>query len=156
MTEIYKKPKFRSAYDKPVRVAIDCQDPSLTQQSDKDKADIKKIIAKYDKTGLILHVNKMEARFEDVSEVKDLKVTSDIIRNAESDFNMLPSDVRKEFDNDMYKFYEALESGDQRLVDFGLVESSGGVGVSPTEETGTVSVAVETPVSTPAEQDSTQ
>ena len=106
----------------------------FTEQSHKNQCDINKIIDKYDKTGIIKHVSSFEGKFGDLTGV-DFKMMQDKVANARSMFQELPSNIRKEFDNDPGRLLEFMENPDNRkkaeelgIVDKAWTEESDGIG----------------------------
>jgi len=57
---------FRTAYGAKLRVAIATGD-GLTEQNHKDETDINNIVRKYNKTGLIDHLNQFEKQYGDMT-----------------------------------------------------------------------------------------
>ena len=101
---------------------------SLTQQQFKDDADINTIIKKYISTGGYVDpfiLNDKTPVYGDVSEVGDLYVTMNIIKDAESQFLALPSEIRERFNNDPMQLLEFV--ADEKNIDeatkLGLVEA---------------------------------
>jgi len=82
-----------------------------TKQAMRDECDINLIMARYSKTGLLTHLAEGIPQFVDVSEVGDYRAATENVRRVEEYFMGLPSQVRKEFDNDAAAFMEFLESG---------------------------------------------
>lgn len=74
-----------------------------TKQSFKSECDINAILAKYQKTGTITHLNKHEA-FYGTQPSLDLLEAHNAIQRARDVFTDLPSNVRKEFGNDLTKY----------------------------------------------------
>lgn len=85
-------------------VGLLCDDPSLTKQSESAACDINKIMAKYEKSQLITHLNENEAFYADVSQVPDYQGALKIVRDADDMFMSLPADVRSRFDNDPQEY----------------------------------------------------
>lgn len=85
----------------------------FTEQAHKDTCDVNKIIQKYDKTGLISHVSKIEAQFGDMTGA-DFKAMQDKVANATSMFNELPSEIRNRFKNNPYGLLKFMENPDNR------------------------------------------
>lgn len=86
----------------------DCSDlPSLTRQEFADECDINKLMAQYEKTGILpSNINSAQPRYLDVSDVPDLRTAMDHLHNSTAAFMALPASVRKEFDNDPLKFVD--------------------------------------------------
>ena len=78
---------------------------SLAQQHFLKECDIKEIIKRNDRTGIIEHVNRGVAQYVDVSEVGDYKGALEVITTSMESFMGLPSDIRKVFNNDPGEFF---------------------------------------------------
>mgnify|MGYP000025003344 CR=1 FL=1 len=88
--------------------------PSCTVQYDADQTDIKKIIGKYNNTGIIEHLNKVEATYADVSTFTDF---ADVMRHAkaaEAEFMKLPSKIREEFNHDVATWLDTSHDPEKR------------------------------------------
>lgn len=94
----------------------------FTEQGHKRECDVNLIIKKYDKTGLISHVNKFEANFGDLTGM-DFKEANDLVINANNQFNNLPSHIRKRFNNSPEEFLRFFESDTNReeAIKLGLI-----------------------------------
>lgn len=94
---------------------------SLTKQSDKDKCDINKIIAKYEKTGM-LPINKNQALYADFSELPDYNEALNIVIKAEQQFMELPASIRDKFNNSPEQMLEFMsdEKNYDEAVSLGL------------------------------------
>lgn len=96
---------IRSAYDSQ-RVSVTIHSgPSRTKQSFRDECDINNIMAKYQRTGLIEAVNRIQPQYADVAGF-DFQFAMDQIVQANDMFAQLPSSVRKRFHNDPREFVE--------------------------------------------------
>jgi len=95
-----------------------------TEQHHKAECDVNNIIKKYDKTGLITHVSRFEAKFGDMRGV-DFKTAMDIVSSAKSEFNKLPSEIRKRFENTPEKLLEFMEKEENRdeAIKLGLIRA---------------------------------
>lgn len=90
---------------------LDCSNlPSLTRQEFAADADINTIMAQYEKTGVISHLNQTPPQYLDLSDVPDLQQSIDLIREAETAFMSLPAVVRATFDNNAVKFVEFAQN----------------------------------------------
>lgn len=87
----------------------DVEGPSLTKQEFAEDCDINLLMSRYEKTGVITHVNKAVPQYLDLSDVPDLQRAIEIAREAETAFMQLPAAVRREFDNDPIKFVQFAE-----------------------------------------------
>lgn len=103
--------------------ALYCDDPSLTVQSLKDECDINKIIARYQKSGDLTHVNERVARYGDFSNVPSYQEALDLVSRAENMFMEMSPEVRERFANDPGKMVEFLqdEKNYDEAVKLGLV-----------------------------------
>lgn len=105
------------------RVVVDFSNAiSKTKQSFRELCNINTIIAKYNHTGLISHVNKREAVYGDVSNVPDYQAAMNIVNTAHDVFSSLPSDLRARFSNDPAKYLEFVSdpSNVEEAVKLGL------------------------------------
>lgn len=102
-------------------------DPSvgLTEQCHKDLCDIEKILDRYDRTGLITHVNKAKANYGDFTLVNEYQESLNLVLEAQDAFDDLPSAIRKRFGNDPGAFFEFVTNPDNggELVKMGLANA---------------------------------
>lgn len=117
---------FRSAYDPHKKYVYKTTGESLTQQHYKDECDVINIIKRHDRNGIIEHVQRGQARYGDFSAVSDYREALDLVRDAQSEFMSIPSDIRKKFDNDPGKFYEFVSNPENKeeLIEMGFIETS--------------------------------
>lgn len=130
------KIKIASRYDyeglKHPKVKFDPKDPlckSVTNQSDKDSTDINKMMAKYEKTGMITDLitgNPRQPNYGDFSNVGDYHQLQNTIIRVNNAFNALPAKVRSRFENDpdvLIRFL-ADQQNDREAVELGLKDAS--------------------------------
>ncbi len=110
------------------RVQTFFTEPSLTVQSDSEKADIQKIMARYQATGIMESLDEADLLYKDISEFTDYADAMREIRKAEDQFMSLPSKVREIFDHDVAVWLDTAEDEDKRdaLVAAGYIEDPGG------------------------------
>lgn len=96
---------FRHRYGNYPRLTVTFTGNGRTKQSFKDECDINNLMAKYLKTGHMEHVNQQLPRFECVSGV-DFQEAQNLIANAASMFEDIPSKIRNRFDNDPGKLLD--------------------------------------------------
>ena len=77
----------------------------MTKQSFKDQTDINKILKKAQRQGSISHLVKHGAQYGDFSDMPTLLEAENRLRRGREIFDELPSEVRKEFDNNAGKFF---------------------------------------------------
>lgn len=102
---------------------LDCSNlPSLTRQEFADECDINNLMAQYEKSGVISHVNKTPPQYLDLSETPDLQTAINIIRDAETAFMTLPAKTRAEFENNPVEFIKFAENPEnlKQMQDWGL------------------------------------
>ena len=94
----------------------------MTEQSHKDACDIHTIMRRYEKTGVIDHVNARGAEYGNYVGAPDFKEAMDYIANAHSLFESVPAHIRDQFDNDAGKYLEFMTNEDNidAIKEFGL------------------------------------
>lgn len=97
---------------------------TLTEQAHKDICDVNRIIQKYDKTGLITHVAKMEAEFGDLTGA-DFREMMTTVAEVQQQFEQMPARIRARFGNDPGQLLTFMESGDNReeAIRLGLIRN---------------------------------
>lgn len=117
-------PEMRVLCNRPGKLDKDGNILYTTEQSSKKMTDINHIIKKYDKTGLIDHVSRFEARFGDMTGL-DFKLALDKITHAQSMFENLPSEIRKKFQNNPQKLLEFMEDPGNRdeAIKLGMIRA---------------------------------
>jgi len=84
---------------------LECKDPTRTQQSQADEADINTIVKRFKLTGQ-LPENVRIPVFSDSDGDLTYKECLDMIRQADQSFAAMPADVRARFGNDPANFVE--------------------------------------------------
>lgn len=82
---------------------------SRTQQQFKDDVDVNNIIAKYKKTGQIMHLNRKAGVYADLSNITDYATMVNQTFEAQKAFMTLPAEIRRRFDNDPGKLVAFLQ-----------------------------------------------
>lgn len=98
-------------YGRP-RVQYRNKKPSMTKQSFREECQIKNIMKKYEKTGIITHVKNHGARYGDFSSHDDYLTALTSVISAQKMFDELPSAVRKKFKNKPEEFLEFVQDPD--------------------------------------------
>ena len=83
------------------------------KQSMKAECDINNIVAKYEKTGVLTHLNASQATYADVSELTGYRDALDKVIAAEELFMALPSEVRAKFHNDAALYLDFVGSASE-------------------------------------------
>ena len=106
--------KLRHAYSKSERVLHPKCGKTVTEQHHAKGCNINAIIAKYQETGLISHVNRHSPTYGDVSQA-DFRLAMELVTDAHTEFEDLPSSVRAEYNHDVSEYLAALETEQGRL-----------------------------------------
>jgi len=114
--------KIRKPYDTSPRFQIDCSKGGKTQQHFKQECDLNFILRKYQKTGLIDHVNKHQGDYSDLTDSVTFTEAMHVIQDAAQSFETLPSSIRKQFKNNPQEFLDFVSdnSNADALVEMGL------------------------------------
>lgn len=99
-------------------------EPSLTRQEFAEECDINTIMARYEASGVVSHVNRATPVYLDTTLYPGLQASMDAFREASLSFNALPAVVRREFDNDPEQFvaFASDEANLPKLREWGLAE----------------------------------
>lgn len=97
--------------------------PSRTKQSFKDRVNINKIIARYERTGLIETVTNRGGQYMDVSDLGDFHENLNKVNKAKEAFLSLPANIRNRFRGDPGELLAFLRNPDNRqeAIDLGLL-----------------------------------
>lgn len=110
------------------RVRTVNDEPSMTVQSDRNRSEIKQILAKYAETGVVDHMRNVDLQFRDVSEFEDFADLMLQTKVAEQEFLKLPSKLREVFDHDVMTWLdcahdpEKLEALRPQLEELGVMK----------------------------------
>lgn len=97
--------EIKDAYGGRRRVSFATVGESLTDQSMALECDINRILAKYQKTGVIDHLNRFEGSYGDFLETpSDYQTAINQVMAADNAFADLPSSVRRRFGNNAGEF----------------------------------------------------
>jgi len=98
-------------------------DENCAKQSFKDECDINKIMAKFQKTGVLNHYAKHAPSYQDIPAL-EYSDALNIIATADTMFEELPSETRKQFDNDPEKFLEFVNNPEnlEEMREMGLAK----------------------------------
>ncbi len=109
----------------PARPRLKCG-PGRTKQSFRDATDINKIVARFERTGLLEHVNKNPGTYADVSNLRDYPSALRLIKRGNDLFDALPSNLRSRFDNDPARLISFLDDpkNKEEAIKLGLLPKS--------------------------------
>lgn len=82
------------------------KEPSRTKQQFREECDINVLMARYQKQGVISHVNPRQPVFADVTGALPFQEALGVVQAAQSSFAQLPAAVRSRFQNDPGRFIE--------------------------------------------------
>lgn len=109
MTAAYHaQKKIFSAYGTKRRHAIKFSKRTPTKQSFRDECDINQIMAKFQKTGAISHVNRHGVEYGFATS-HDFRESMEIVTKANEMFDELPSSIRSKFLNQPELFLEFVQ-----------------------------------------------
>lgn len=119
------KPHIKSPYDPSNPVQVQFTEPSMVKRAFKDECDINNIMARYQKTGLLEHVQTHQGRYGDFSDLPDYQTALNTVIQAEEAFGSLPSSIRKRFGNDPSEFLAFVQDAENReeMQRLGLIPS---------------------------------
>jgi phage internal scaffolding protein len=108
---------------------------SLTQEQFAEETKINNILRSHDRNGVIQHINRGNAIYGDFSNVTDFSDALDQIKQAQSEFMNIPSDIREKFKNDAGEFFKFASNPDNidELREMGLAIPKDSVAM-PTEQ----------------------
>ena len=114
--------KFKTAHTTHERVGFETEGESLTQQHFSQESEINNIIAYHDRTGIIKNVQQGVAQYGDYSEVNEYRESLDMIRQADENFMQLPSNIRRQFNNNAGDFFEFATNPEnqEQMIEMGL------------------------------------
>lgn len=84
---------------------------SRTVQTERDRADIRKIVQAYERTGVLVNMAKVDLAYRDVSEFTDFVDLMQAAKDAETAFLKLPSKVREVFNHDVAAWLDSAHDG---------------------------------------------
>jgi len=116
--------QLRNAYSTHCAEEYGLENPHPEQQAvqaDKESCDINNIMAKYQQTGVIDHVREHGARYADATGV-EFNAAMQLIANAQTMFEELPSSARNHFENDPARFLDYVNGLDEIAADPLLIE----------------------------------
>ena len=110
--------------NKKQRVQFKTTGKALTEQSHKKDCDIRFIMKKAEKQGMLTHVNTASARYVDLASRPDFHEAQLVIANAASVFETIPAKVREKFKNDPSEFLEFIQDENNReeMLEMGFTD----------------------------------
>jgi len=116
------KQRFISAYSPKLKVSISFPAQGRTKQSFKSECDINTIMAKYLSTGQLPQLNLGNPQYEDTTGY-DFQEAAQLVAQAKSLFQELPSSLRQRFENSPAQFLNFTSNPNNRveLAEMGLL-----------------------------------
>lgn len=116
---------IKKPYEAKERVGISFQEQGMTEQCHKADCDINTILKRYDKTGLITHVNNAVADYGDYTEINEYQESLNLVIRAQENFEAMPSEIRKKFDFDPGQFLEFATNpaNKEEMIKLGLANA---------------------------------
>lgn len=113
--------KFHTAYGPHIKSTITFTGKGRTKQSHVAECDINQILAKYQKSGALTHLNTHAAQYGEATS-QTFHDALNIVAKAQSMFEDLPSSIRTKFKNDPGNFLDFVQDpkNASELVQLGL------------------------------------
>jgi len=98
-----------------------------TKQSFAEESNINLIMAKYEKTGMLDHLNTHRGDYANFIGAEDYHTSMNLIREAGEAFMTIPAGVRARFDNDPARFLAFVqnEKNLDEMIEMGLARKGG-------------------------------
>ena len=108
--------------DRPRAVKLICEEPSLTEQAHLPSCDIRTIMGKYERTGVLEHTMQYKGTYGDFLNVPDFQEAQNHLAATRSMFESIPASIREMFDNDPAQFVEFMtdEQNRDQISELGL------------------------------------
>lgn len=84
--------------------------PTRTKQSFTEECNINNIMARFEKTKVVEHLNQNQGNYGDFTNVTDYHTSLNAVIAAQTSFNSLPAQLRATFQNDPGKFYDFVNN----------------------------------------------
>ena len=100
------------------------KEKTMTKRSHQKETDINNIMSKYQKTGVVTHLNHRQSQYNDFSPL-DFKTAMDIVTSSQEMFDELPSSIRNQCNNDPANFLDLVQNPEREAeaIEAGLIEN---------------------------------
>jgi len=107
-----------------VQLTIPEDEEIRVEQSHKDEVNINNIVKRHGMDLIAKTAALQQFKYDD-NPNNDFQETMNAILKAEKSFSSVPSEIRKQFDNDPAKFMDFIHNADnqQQLIDWGLAKA---------------------------------
>ena len=104
-------------------VVLDTSD-CFVQQHDAADCDINNIMARYERDGVVTHVNRYQGQYGDFTGAVDYQSALHLVYDAQDCFMSLPANIRKKFDNDPGQFFDFVSdpANADAMIEMGLAK----------------------------------
>ncbi len=105
--------------------SISFPEKGRTKQSHRDECDINTIMRKFEKTGMVDHLNKYGGKYGDFTMVPpDYQAAVELVRAADEMFHTIPAKVRAAFNNDAGHFLAFVSNPEnlEKMREMGLTK----------------------------------
>ena len=118
---------MHGAYRPHDRVQTIIEGESATKQQFADEVDINRIMDRYERDGIIAHVNRYEGQYGDFGDAPSYHAAMNTVVEAQEMFESLPARIRDRFGNSPAVFLEFVQdpANQEELVDLGLATRRG-------------------------------
>jgi len=126
-----------SMYHQHERVQIDASKDGRTKQSFAEESNINLIMKKYEKTGMLDHLNQHNGEYGDFIAAPDYHSAMNAIRIAGETFMSIPATVRAKFDNDPARFLAFVQDPEntEKMIEMGLARPPAKEATTPKAKT---------------------
>lgn len=113
---------IQSVYHEHDRCYTPTGEDSLTKQSFRDECNVNNIMAKFEKTGLLDHLNTHQGDYGNFIGFDDYHSSMNQVREADEAFLTIPAAIRARFNNSSSEFLKFAQDPDNhdQMVDLGL------------------------------------
>ena len=106
------EPKFQTAYGPKKRPVITCNQDKRADQSFKKECDMKWILDRFQKTGVITHTSRYAGQYGNIPAM-DYEKSQILVATAKTQFAELPSELREHFGQSVTAYLDfAAEHGE--------------------------------------------
>ena len=122
-SHLKNKYEFYTPYTNPKKVEpFNTVGDSMTQEQFAEESEINNIIRSHDRNGVIEHINRGNAIYADFSGITDFSDALEQIREAQTEFQNVPWEIREKFQNDAGQFFKFASNPEnlQELREMGL------------------------------------
>lgn len=125
MTPKKSQVPLRSFYKPRARRPTIIEGPSMTKTDHAKGTDVNDIIRKFNRTGVLDHVRRVQGVYADVSHFGSYQDAVHRVQEAQAHFDALPANMKAVFDNDAARFLDWANSATEEDRQLLVAESLG-------------------------------